>query len=441
MAVKTQKKAVKAARTVGPVIKVAEHPKVGIRPTIDGRRKGIRESLEEQTMQMARSAAELITSTLRHPDGAPVECVIADTTIGGVAEAAACADKFRRENVGVSLTVTPCWCYGIYGRDVQEKDVKEIPEDVKEKILRFVRAGLAVANMRGKSYLSMGSVAMGIAGSIVNPDFFEKYLGMRCESVDQCEIIRRVQENIYDPEEYKRAIDWIKKNCKENKDIYNGKAGKSRKEQNEIWEFLAKMTIIGRDLMVGNEKLAEMGFVEESCGHNAIAGGFQGQRQWTDFMPNGDFMETILNSSFDWNGIRKPFVLATENDACNGVAMHSLRLLRRPHLLEPGSDQEGDRQEGQRPRSDPPHQLRRDHDGRLRQAAQRRQARDEALLGNHREGGESLCGFRGMDACEPRLLPRRRILQPFPHGRRNAAHDDPPEHGRGTRSGSSDRGR
>ena len=365
MAAKTQKKAVKAAPKAGPVIKTAAHPKVGIRPTIDGRRKGIRESLEEQTMQMAVSAAQLISSTLRHPDGSPVECVIADTTIGGVAEAAACADKFRRENVGVSLTVTPCWCYGsetmdmdpqtpkavwgfngterpgavylaavlaahsqkgipafgIYGRDVQDKDCKEIPADVKEKILRFVRAGLAVANMRGKSYLSMGSVAMGIAGSIVNPDFFEKFLGMRCESVDQCEIIRRVNENIYDPEEYKKAIAWIQKNCRQNKDIYNGKAGKSAAEQKKIWEYVAKMTIIARDLMVGNEKLAEMGFVEESCGHNAIAAGFQGQRQWTDFMPNGDFMETVLNSSFDWNGIRKPYVLATENDACNGVAM------------------------------------------------------------------------------------------------------------------------
>ncbi len=340
-------------------------PRIGIRPTIDGRRKGIRESLEEQTMNMAKSAAKLISETLRYPDGKPVECVIADTTIGGVHEAALCAEKFAREGVTATLTVTPCWCYGsetmdmdpltqkavwgfngterpgavylaavlaahaqkglpafgIYGRDVQAADDTTIPDDVREKILSFARAAVAVGIMRGKSYLSMGSVAMGIAGSIVNPDFFENYLGMRCESVDQCEIIRRVNEGIYDPEEYEKALAWIKKYCRQNADIYNGDAGKTQAEQDEIWKYVAKMTIIARDLMVGNEKLAEMGFVEESCGHNAIAAGFQGQRQWTDFMPNGDFMETVLNSSFDWNGIRKPYVLATENDACNGVAM------------------------------------------------------------------------------------------------------------------------
>ncbi len=341
------------------------YPKVGIRPAIDGRRKGIRESLEDQTMNMAKAAAELISRNLRYTDGTPVQCVIADSTIGGVAEAAACADKFRLENVGVSLTVTPCWCYGsetmdmdphtpkavwgfngterpgavylaavlaahaqkglpafgIYGRDVQNADETKIPDDVAEKILRFARAGIAVAEMRGKSYLSIGSVAMGIAGSILDPEFYESYFNMRCESVDMTEIIRRVNENIYDPAEAKKAIAWAKKNLKIGRDVYNGKKGLSAKEQQAKFEYCIKMTMIARDLMIGNERLKELGFIEEGMGHNAIMAGFQGQRQWTDHMPNGDVMETILNSSFDWNGIRKPYILATENDGLNGVAM------------------------------------------------------------------------------------------------------------------------
>ena len=341
-------------------------PRIGIRPTIDGRRKGVRESLEEQTMNMAKAAAALISSTLRYPNGQPVECVIADTTIGGVAEAAACQQKFQLNNVTATLTVTPCWCYGsetmdmdpftqkavwgfngterpgavylaavlaahaqkglpafgIYGRDVQDATDTTIPDDVKEKILRFARAAIAVGSMRGKSYLSIGSVSMGIAGSIVNPAMFEKYFNIRCESVDMCEIIRRVNEGIYDPEEYAKAREWVRKNCKQAKDFCNLPENCLTAERyEEIWDYVTKMCIIARDLMIGNPKLAEMGFVEESCGHNAIAAGFQGQRQWTDFMPNGDFMETILNSSFDWNGIREAFVLATENDALNGVAM------------------------------------------------------------------------------------------------------------------------
>ncbi|MBS1368746.1 MAG: L-fucose isomerase [Lentisphaeria bacterium] len=339
-------------------------PKIGIRPTIDGRRKGIRESLETQTMNMAKAAAELI-GTLKYPNGKPVECVIADTTIGGVSEAAACAAKFAREGVTATLTVTPCWCYGsetmdmdpltqkavwgfngterpgavylaavlaahaqkglpafgIYGRDVQDAADTTIPDDVREKILGFARSAVAVGMMRGKSYLSMGSVAMGIAGSIVDPDFFEEYLNMRCESVDMCEIIRRVNEKIYDEEEFKRALAWTRANCRQYKDIYNGTNGKTQEEQEKVWEYVVKMTMIGRDLMVGNPKLAEKGFREEAEGHNAIAGGFQGQRQWTDHMPNGDFMETVLNSSFDWNGVREAYVLATENDALNGTAM------------------------------------------------------------------------------------------------------------------------
>jgi L-fucose isomerase len=331
----------------------------------------VRESLEEQTMNMAKSVVKLITENLRHADGTPVECVIADSCIGGVAEAAMTAEKFRKEGVGVSLTVTPCWCYGsetidmdpylpkaiwgfngterpgavylaaalaghtqkglpafgIYGHDVQEGGDQTIPEDVKEKILRFTKAGLAVAIMKGKSYLSIGSVAMGIAGSIVNAEFFQDYLGMRNEYVDMTELTRRMDRGIYDQEEYKRALQWTKENCKEGQDF--NKAGEqfSREEKDKNWETVVKMTIIMRDLMIGNPKLKESGFGEEALGHNAIAAGFQGQRQWTDHFPNGDFSEAILNSSFDWNGIRQAFVVATENDSLNGITMLFSHLL------------------------------------------------------------------------------------------------------------------
>lgn len=340
-------------------------PKVGIRATIDGRRKGVRESLEDQAMDMAKMVAKLIEETLRHPSGEPVECYIFEETIGRVPEAARCEQKFRDENVGVSLTVTPCWCYGtetidctpnipkaiwgfngterpgavylaaaaaghaqigdpvfsIYGRDVQDGNDKTIPEDVKEKILKFVESGLAVATMRGKSYLSIGSVSMGIAGSIVNPEFFSDYLGMRNEYVDMVEIKRRIDEKIYDEEEFKKALEWTKKNCIEGEDCNDLAVQKSREEKDKDWETVVKMTLIMRDLMIGNPKLKGLGFAEEAEGHNAIASGFQGQRQWTDYMPNGDFSEAILNSSFDWNGIREAFVVATENDSLNGVAM------------------------------------------------------------------------------------------------------------------------
>jgi len=340
-------------------------PKIGIRPVIDGRRRGVRESLEGQTMNMAKAVAKFIQENVRHYNGMPVECVIADTCIGGVAEAAQAAEKFAREGVGVSITVTPCWCYGsetmdmdpfipkavwgfngterpgavylaavlaahnqkglpafgIYGRDVQDAGDTTIPDDVKEKLLKFTRAALAVANMRGKSYLSMGGVSMGIAGSIVNPDFFENYLGMRVEYVDMSEFIRRVEEGIYDKEEFERALRWVKENCKEGPDNNPPEMQVSREKKDKDWEMIVKMTMIARDLMVGNPKLAEMGFGEEALGHNAILAGFQGQRQWTDHFPNGDFMETMLNSSFDWNGIRQPYILATENDSLNGVAM------------------------------------------------------------------------------------------------------------------------
>jgi len=342
---------------------IGEVPKIGIRPTIDGRMKGVRESLEAQTMNMAKSAAKLISSNLKYPNGKPVECVLADTCIGGVAEAAMCAEKFSKNGVGVSLSVTPCWCYGsetidmnadipkavwgfngterpgavylaaalaghamkglpafgIYGHDVQDSEDQSIPDDVSEKILRFVRTGLAVSLMKGKSYLSMGSVSMGIAGSIVHEDFFQEYLGMRNEYVDMSEFNRRLNEEIFDKDEFKKALEWTKKNCKEGKDI--NATPKSRKQKDKEWEIVVKMTIISRDLMVGNPELKKLGFGEEALGHNAILSGFQGQRQWTDHMPNGDFLEAILCSSFDWNGIRHPYLVATENDAMNGVAM------------------------------------------------------------------------------------------------------------------------
>lgn len=346
---------------------MSKYAKIGIRPTIDGRQGGVRESLEEKTMALAKAVANLISSNLKNGDGSPVECVIADTTIGRVAETAACAEKFEREGVGATITVTSCWCYGaetmdmnpywpkavwgfngterpgavylaavlaahaqkglpafgIYGHNVQDLDDNSIPEDVAEKILRFARAAVAVANMRGKAYLSMGSVSMGIAGSIVDPDFFQEYLGMRNESVDLTEIIRRMTEGIYDKEEYEKALEWTKKNCvvNEGEDIANTVKAKTRAQKDEDWEFVVKMTIIMRDLMKGNPKLLDMGFKEEAMGHNAIVAGFQGQRQWTDFYPNGDYPESLLNTQFDWNGIREAFVLATENDACNGVAM------------------------------------------------------------------------------------------------------------------------
>ncbi|KAA1177585.1 L-fucose isomerase [Paenibacillus sp. B2(2019)] len=344
---------------------IENYPKIGIRPTIDGRRRGVRESLEAQTMGMAQRVAKFIEENLFYPDGRPVECIIADSTIGGVKEAAAAAQKFAGANVGVSITVTPCWCYGsetmdmdasiphavwgfngterpgavylaavlsayaqkgipafgIYGEDVQESSSEEIPADVQTKLLQFAKAGLAVAQMRGKSYLSMGSVSMGIAGSIVNEQFFQEYLGMRNEYIDMSEYVRRFEEEIYDKEEYKRALAWTKENCQVGADNNPKHLQISDDEKEKQWETCVKMTLIARDLMIGNPVLAELGFEEEANGHNAIVGGFQGQRQWTDHFPNGDFMETILNSSFDWNGKRTPYIVATENDSLNGVTM------------------------------------------------------------------------------------------------------------------------
>lgn len=344
-----------------------QYPKVGIRPIIDGRQGGVRESLEDQTMNMAKAAAQLISSRLRYPDGSPVACVIADSTIGRVPEAAACAEKFEREGVGLTLSVTPCWCYGtetldmhpfypkaiwgfngterpgavylaaalaghaqkgfpafgIYGQHVQDSTDTSIPADVEAKILRFVKAGLAVAMMRGKSYLGIGGQCMGIAGSVVDHDFFQDYLGIRVEGVDEVEILRRIEKGIYDKAEFEKAMAWTTQYCKVNEGIdYNSpEKVSSREQKDKDWEFVVKMTLIIRDLMKGNPVLKDMGFKEEALGHNAIAAGFQGQRQWTDFLPNGDFSEAILCSSFDWNGLREAFVLATENDSLNGVSM------------------------------------------------------------------------------------------------------------------------
>ena len=351
---------------------IGDYPVIGIRPTIDGRRGPlkVRESLEEQTMNMAKSAAELFRQNIRYSNGEPVKVIIADTTIGRVAEAAACADKFRKAGVDITLTVTPCWCYGsetmdmdkdtikgvwgfngterpgavylaavlaahaqkglpafgIYGKDVQEADATEIPEDVKEKLLRFGRAAVAAATMRGKSWLQIGSICMGIAGSIVDSSFMEEYLGMRVESVDEVEIIRRMTEGIYDEAEFDKAMSWTKSHCREGWDKNPEIVKRSDEQKERDWEFVVKMMCIIKDLMNGNPSLPK-GREEEMVGHNAIAAGFQGQRQWTDFYPNGDYAEALLNSSFDWNGAREPYVLATENDTLNGIGMLFMKLL------------------------------------------------------------------------------------------------------------------
>ena len=351
---------------------IGSYPVIGIRPTIDGRRGAldVRGSLEDQTMNMAKSAAKLFEENLRYSNGEPVKVVIADTTIGRVGESAACADKFRREGVDITLTVTPCWCYGaetmdmdpqtikavwgfngterpgavylasvlathaqkglpafgIYGHDVQEADDTSIPEDVKEKLLRFGRAAVAAASMRGKSYLQIGSVTMGIGGSIIDSDFIESYLGMRVESVDEVEIIRRMTEGIYDHAEFEKALKWAKENCKIGWDKNPEELQFSAEKKEEQFEFVVKMAVIIKELMNGCDNL-DPAFSEEAIGHNALAAGFQGQRQWTDFYPNGDFAEAMLNTSFDWNGAREPYILATENDVLNGLGMMFMKLL------------------------------------------------------------------------------------------------------------------
>ena len=344
---------------------IGQLPKIGIRPVVDGRRGGIRESLEEVTLAMARNVANLLGENLRHASGEQVECVIPETCIGGVAEAARTAELFQRRGVGVSITVTPSWCYpletiddnldipkaiwgfngterpgavylaaslaahnqkgdpafSIYGRDVQDLGDTDITEDVKAKLLRFAKAALAVATMRGKSYLSMGSVSMGIAGCVIDESFFQEYFGMRNEYVDMSEFVRRMEREIYDRDELQRGLAWVKSNCREGEDVSPHHLQRTVEQKDQDWETVVEMTLIARDLMVGNPSLEKLGFGEEALGHNALAAGFQGQRAWTDHFPNGDFMEAILSSSFDWNGIREPFVLATENDSLNAVTM------------------------------------------------------------------------------------------------------------------------
>jgi len=351
---------------------IGDYPVIGIRPTIDARRGAIavRESLEDQTMNMARAAKRLLEENLRYSDGSPARVVIADFTIGRVSEAAACAQQFKRAGVDITLTVTPCWCYGsetmdmdpmtikgvwgfngtqrpgavylasvlaahaqkglpafgIYGYDVQDPDATDIPADVRDKMLSFGRCAIAAATMRGKSYLQIGSICMGIAGSIVDCDFFEEYLGMRVESVDEVEIIRRMERGVYDEAEYQKALMWTKKNCVEGFDKNPPGMALSRERKDKDWEFSVKMMCVIKDLMSGNPNLPA-GFEEEALGHNAIAAGFQGQRQWTDFYPNCDFPESLLNTSFDWDGLREPYILATENDTLNGVSMLFGKLL------------------------------------------------------------------------------------------------------------------
>ncbi|WP_344929079.1 L-fucose isomerase [Aquimarina addita] len=342
-----------------------KYPKIGIRPIIDGRLGGVRESLEETTMNMAKNVVKLFEEELRYPDGSQIKCIIPDFCIGGVKEAVDCQDLFSTNSVGVSLSVTPCWCYGtetmdmdphlpkaiwgfngterpgavylaatlaahnqkglpafgIYGEDVQDLNDNEITPDVKHKLLTFAKAGLAVALMKNRSYLAIGSVSMGIAGSMINPDFFQDFLCMRNEYVDSSEVFRRIENEIYDKDEFEKALKWTKENCKEGEDFNEKTQQRSRQLKDDDWKFVVKMTLIIRDLMEGNPKLKEMGYGEEAMGHDAIVSGFQGQRQWTDFLPNGDFPEAILNSSFDWNGKRAPYMVATENDALNGVSM------------------------------------------------------------------------------------------------------------------------
>lgn len=348
--------------------------KIGIRPTIDGRWGGIREGLEEQTVKMAQNAKKLIEENVFYADGSRAEVVISPCTIGGGKEAYECEQYFITQNVTATLTVTPCWCYGsetmdlnplttkgvwgfngterpgavylaacmaahaqrglpafaIYGEDVQDVGMSGITPDVEEKILRFARCALAVGQMRNKAYVSIGSVAMGIGGSFLDANMMQKYFGIRAEWVDMTEILRRIDLEIYDKTEYEKELDWIKSNCKEGKDLNGSVWGQkdfTRKELDAQWEFVAKMTLIIKDIMLGNDKLGEIGRHEEALGRNAILGGFQGQRMWTDYKPNGDFTEAVLNSTFDWNGKKQPIILATESDNCNGLAMLFCNLL------------------------------------------------------------------------------------------------------------------
>ncbi len=345
--------------------------KIGIRPIIDGRGK-VRALLEDKTHRMAIEAKKLIESNVFDIQGNAVECVIGKTSISCRAEAVEVDDEFARLGVVATLSVTPVFDYGtetldfnphtlkavwgfngterpgavylacamagyaeyglpvfsIYGKDVQDLDDSTIPDDVQQKILAFARCASAVGQMKGKSYLSIGGVSMGIVGSFMDPYVLNDYFGMHAEWIDMSEVQRRLQKEIYDHAEYERARAWVKKYVKEGKEYYNDETTMHSAEQKEKdWEISIKMALIFKDLLHGNPALKEMGWGEESFGRNAIAGGFQGQRQWTDFMPNADFAESILCSSFDWNGTRPPISFATENDTLNGLSMMLQTLL------------------------------------------------------------------------------------------------------------------
>lgn len=339
-------------------------PKIGIRPIID-RRKRVKAALKEMTMALAHEAAAVISSSVRNPDGSPSEVIVFDTCISGLPEAARCSEQFRKEGVGVIVTVASGWCYPletmetdpavphavwgfngterpgavylaalhaahnqkglpvfkIYGRHIQDSGERSLPEDVQDKLTRFARAGLAAALLRGKSYLSIGSVSMGIAGCVVNEDFYRRYLGMTNAYVDMTEVTRRLDAGIYDPEEFKTAMDWVSRFCREGPDPNAEEERIPADRKRAGWETSVKMAMIVRDLMTGNPRLAQLGFEEEAYGYNAIASGFQGQREWTDHNPSADVLEAVLCSSFDWNGIREPYTVATENDNLNAVTM------------------------------------------------------------------------------------------------------------------------
>lgn len=341
------------------------YPVIGIRPIVDSRRLGIRDALEGKVRQMAESAKRLIQDNVFYADGTPARVVIYSGSIAGGEEAARCEEEFAAQHVTATLSVTPSWCYpletidmnpmttkaiwgfngtqrpgavylaaamaahnqmhrpcfSIYGRDVQDMEEEEIPRDVQEKILRFAKCALAVGQMQNKAYVGFGAVSMGIMGSFLDPAFYMHYLGMRPEWVDMTEILRRMEQGIYDKEEFEEAIQWVRANCKEGYDPNSKERAHSREDKDREWEVVVKMTMIVRDVMLGNDRLAEIGFQEEALGRNGLFGGFQGQRMWTDYQPNADFTEALLNSSFDWNGKRQPVVFATENDNLNGLSM------------------------------------------------------------------------------------------------------------------------
>jgi len=339
-------------------------PVIGIRAVIDPRRK-VYNRTYGQTQDMASSVADYLSDHVKYPNSLPLKCVVYQKCVSNIVEAQECSDYFKHLNVGAVITVATGWCYPletmlldagiphavwgfngterpgavflaaltaacnlkglpmfkIYGKEVREKDDKRIPEDVGRKLLSFTRAALAASLMKGKSYLSLGTVSMGISGCISDELFFQQYLGMRISYVDMSEIQRRMNKGIYDPEELSKAIEWFSNNCKEGVDYNDPSLMHTKEQKAEDARDSIKLAIIVKDMMKGNQKLQDMGYEEEAAGYGAVAGGFQGQRAWTDQNANGDFMEAILNSTFDWNGRREPIVIATENDSSNAVSM------------------------------------------------------------------------------------------------------------------------